>query len=270
MADITNKLRNQAIKRWVIIGAIVLVVCILLGSCIVIVPAGSKGVRMTFGAVDESHVLDEGINLKIPFVQTVEMVNVRVLKYESPSNNSSSRDLQTIESNIAVNYRVDSDSVAKLYKNLGMNYESTIISPAVSEVVKSVTALYTAEELITKRAEVSAQMKEQLQKKLEDKYIIVDDFNIINFQFTEAFNQAIEAKQIAEQEALKAQYELEKVEIEKQQAILKAEGEAEALRLRKQELNENIIMLEFINKWDGKMPTYYGGEGLMFNITGSN
>ncbi|MDR1002516.1 MAG: prohibitin family protein [Oscillospiraceae bacterium] len=269
MADVTNLIKQKQIKKIILIGAIIVAVFLVFSSFIVFVPAGQKGVLMNFGAVSE-RTLEEGINFKIPIVQSVQLINTRVQKFESTGNNSSSRDLQTIESNIAINYRVKADQVANLYKNIGLEYESTIISPALSEVVKSVTALYTAEELITKRPEVSEQMKEQLQTKLANKYIMVDSFNIINFQFSEAFNKAIEEKQIAEQEALKAKYELEKVGIEKEQAILKAEGEAQALKLRKQELNDQIIMLEFINKWDGKMPTYYGGEGLIFSLTGNN
>lgn len=268
MADVTNLVRTKKIKKYALYGAIAFVVLITILSSVVIVPAGQRGVLLTLGAVSD-RVLDEGLSMKIPFVQDVVVINTRVLKFESDANNSSSRDLQTIESNIAVNYRVDERSVAQLYKNIGLGYEATIINPAVSEVVKSVTAMYTAEELITKRSEVSEKMKQQLQTKLDNKYIQVDSFNIINFQFSEAFNKAIEEKQIAEQEALKAKYDLEKVEIEKEQAITRAQGEAEALRLRKQELNENIIMLEFINKWNGQMPTYYGGEGLIFNLNGN-
>ena len=260
MFSVNKEVKKSQIRRWAIIGAVTLAVIILISSCTVIVPAGHRGVLMTLGAVSETS-FSEGLHFKLPFVQTIEMVDVRVLKFETSGNNASSKDLQTIQSNIAVNYRVDGTKAAELYQNLGMNYESTIINPAVCEVVKSVTAMYTAEELITLRSEVSVQMKEQLQQKLADKYILVDSFNIVNFEFSEAFNKAIEEKQIAEQEALKAKYELEKAEIEKQQTIVKAQAEAEALRLRKLELNDEIIMLEFINKWDGKMPTYYGGDG---------
>lgn len=265
--DITNTLKSKKIKKYALIGAAVVLGLIILLSSVVIVPAGHKGVLLTLGAVSDS-VMDEGLNFKIPFVQSVEPVDIRVLKFETDGNNASSKDLQTVVSSIAVNYRVNGACAADLYQSIGMGYEDTVINPSVSEVIKSVTALYTAEELITRRTEVSQQMKEQLQVKLADKYIIIDSFNIVNFQFSDAFNQAIEAKQIAEQEALKAQYELNRVEIEKQQTILKAQGEAEALRLRKQELNDQIIMLEFIEKWDGKMPTYYGGasDGFMFNL----
>lgn len=260
-------LSKKKIRGIVIAVVIVLAVIILAASAITIVPAGSKGIVLNFGAVS-GKVVDEGMTFRIPFMQTVKVIDVRMQKYESADNASASKDLQSINSNIAVNYRVDSTAVDQLYKNIGMNYETTVVAPAISECMKAVTAKYTAEELITKRSEVSAEMKEFLQHKLTDKYIVVDSFNVISFDFSEAFNKAIEEKQIAEQNAQKARYDLERIKTEAEQAITKAQGEAEAMKLKNAELTENIIYLEYINKWDGKMPTYYGGDsnGLLLGI----
>ncbi len=256
---------NKKIKTIVITVVIVLVAAILIGSAIVVVPAGSKGVLLNMGAVS-GRILDEGMSFKIPFVQSVQAMDVRLRKFESTDNSSASKDLQTVTSTIAVNYKVDSAQVDQLFKNLGANYETTVISPAISESIKAVTSQYTAEELIVKRAEVSQKMKEFLQDKLNDKYIFVDSFNVVNFEFSEAFNKAIEEKQIAEQNALKAKYDLDRVKTEVEQTVAKAQGEAEAMKLKNQEVTDQIIYLEFINKWDGKMPTYYGGGDLMFAI----
>lgn len=220
-------------KVKIIVGvcvALLLIVAISIAS-ITIVPAGHKGVTLNMGAVTGA-VMNEGINFKIPFVQNAEIIDVRVKKYESKDNSSASKDLQTIKSSIAVNYRVNQDHVADLYQKIGMSYESTVINPAISECIKSVTSRYTAEELITKRTEVSEEMKKFLQKKLSEKYILVDSFNIINFDFTDAFNTAIEEKQIAEQNALKAKYDLERIKTEAEQAVTKAKGEAEAMKLK--------------------------------------
>lgn len=254
---VVNKKRIRTI---VLVGVIVVAAIILIASCVTVVPAGSKGVLLNMGAVSDK-VLDEGISLRIPFVQSVRTVDVRMQKYESKDNASASKDLQSITSTIAVNYRVDSNAVDQLYKNIGMNYEATVVSPAISECMKAVTSQYTAEELITRRSEVSAEMKEFLQNKLKDKYIIVDSFNVIDFEFSEAFNKAIEEKQIAEQNAQKAKYDLDRIKTEAEQAVTKAQGEAEAMKLKNAELTMNIILLEYINKWDGKMPAYYGGDG---------
>ncbi len=266
MADVINmtpKVSNKKAKRIAVIVLIILVAAAIISSAVCIVPAGHKGVLMNMGAVSEK-VLSEGVNIKIPFFQSVEIMDVRVLKFESEGNASASRDLQQVTSSIAVNYRIDSSSVGELYKNIGPNYQSTVISPAISECVKAVTSRYTAEELITKRSEVSEQMKTMLEDKLSNKYILIDSFNVTDFQFSDAFNKAIEEKQIAEQEALKAQYDLERIKTEAEQTVKKAEGEAEAMKVKNDQITDNIIMLEFINKWDGKMPTYYGGDGNLF------
>lgn len=258
-------------KVKIIVGvcvALLLIVAISIAS-ITIVPAGHKGVTLNMGAVTGS-VMNEGINFKIPFVQNAEIIDVRVKKYESKDNSSASKDLQTIKSSIAVNYRVNQDHVADLYQKIGMSYESTVINPAISECIKSVTSRYTAEELITKRTEVSEEMKKFLQKKLSEKYILVDSFNIINFDFTDAFNTAIEEKQIAEQNALKAKYDLERIKTEAEQAVTKAKGEAEAMKLKNEQISQNIIYLEFIDKWDGKMPTYYGSDNLFLGLDMNN
>lgn len=258
-------------KVKIIVGvcvALLLIVAISIAS-ITIVPAGHKGVTLNMGAVTGA-VMNEGINFKIPFVQNAEIIDVRVKKYESKDNSSASKDLQKIKSSIAVNYRVNQDHVADLYQKIGMSYESTVINPAISECIKSVTSRYTAEELITKRTEVSEEMKKFLQKKLSEKYILVDSFNIINFDFTDAFNTAIEEKQIAEQNALKAKYDLERIKTEAEQAVTKAKGEAEAMKLKNEQISQNIIYLEFIDKWDGKMPTYYGSDNLFLGLDMNN
>ena len=253
----------KKIRTGIIAVVVAVVLIVLAASSIAIVPAGNKGVQMNMGAVTGT-IYNEGINFKIPFIQSVEIIDTRVQKYESSNNASASKDLQTITSSIAVNFRVDSSKVDKLYQNIGTNYKDTVISPAISECIKAVTSQYTAEQLITKRSEVSEKMKNLLQEKLQDKYILIDSFNITDFQFSEAFNTSIEEKQIAEQNALKAQYDLERIKTEAEQTITEASGEAEAMKIKNNQITENIIKLEFINKWNGEMPKYYGGDGNLF------
>ncbi len=262
---ITINPNKKKIKTIIAVCVAVLAVAIVVIASITIVPAGHKGVTLNMGAVTGA-VMNEGINFKIPFVQSAEVIDVRVKKYESKDNSSASKDLQTVKSSIAVNYRVDQDHVSDLYQKIGMSYESTVINPAISECIKSVTSRYTAEELITKRTEVSEEMKNFLQEKLSEKYILIDSFNIVNLDFTDAFNTAIEEKQIAEQNALKAKYDLERIKTEAGQAVTKAKGEAEAMKLKNEQISQNIIYLEFINKWDGKMPTYYGSDNLFLGL----
>lgn len=245
----------------VIIGAVIaLVVLLIIGfGCFDVVPAGYKGVKLNMGAVQEV-VLDEGVHFKAPFAQQIVHVDARVKKYAVEGGSSASKDMQSLTTNVALNYRVDGASVDKLYKNLSLNYEDTIIAPTVSECIKSVMSQYTAEETITRRSEISGQIKDAIAARLEDKYIFVDSFNIIDLTFSPAFDKAIEEKQVAEQNALKAKYDLERIKTEAEQEVIKAKGEAEAMQIKNEALSDSIIELEFLNKWDGHMPTYYGGD----------
>ena len=249
-------------KKLLIIVPVVLVLLILVFNCFDIVPAGFKGVRLTMGAVDNV-VVNEGLNFKLPFAQSIVHVDARVKKYTIEGGTSASKDMQSITTNVALNYRVDGASV----DNLSLNYEDTIIAPAVNECIKSVTSQYTAEETITRRSEISGQMKEMIAERLKDKYIFVDSFNITDLTFSAAFDKAIEEKQVAEQNALKAKYDLERIKTEAEQAVIKAKGEAEAMEIKNAALSEAIIELEFLEKWDGRMPTYYGGDaGLLLSL----
>ena len=254
-----RKAMNRIIKT-VVIAAVVIVALLILGfGCFDVVPAGYKGVKLNMGAVQEE-VLNEGVHFKLPFAQQIVHVDARVKKYSVEGGSAASKDMQSITTNVALNYRVDGTCVDELYKNLSLNYEDTIIAPAVSECIKSVVSQYTAEETITRRSEISDQIKEAIAARLEDKYIFVDSFNIIDLTFSEAFDKAIEEKQVAEQNALKAKYDLERIRTEAEQAVIQAQGEADAMKIKNDALTENIIELEFLEKWDGHMPTYYGGN----------
>lgn len=229
-----------------------------------IISAGHRGVVLQLGAV-QPKVLDEGLHFKIPFIQTVIPMEVRVQKSET-SQTSASRDLQTVSTTIAVNHHLDANNVNKLYQQVGFEYGSRIVDPAIAEALKAVTAQYTAEELVSKRSEVSTKVKEVLAQKLSAYHIILDEINIREFMFSEEFNRAIEAKQVAEQQALKSKLDLERIKIEKEQEITKAQAQAEALRLQKQEVTPELIQLrqieaqlEAIRRWDGKLPNVTGG-----------
>src|SRR5690606_1572799 len=156
-------------------------------------------------------------------------------------------------------------TVNTLYQNVGLDYKNRIVDPAISESLKAVTAQYTAEDLISKRSEVSAKVKETLMAKLGQYNMVLDEINITEFKFSEEFDRAIEQKQIAEQQALKAKLDLERVKVEKEQEITRAEAQAEALRLQKQEVTPELIQLrqieaqlKAIEKWDGRLPSVTG------------
>lgn len=239
-------------------GAVVaFLIALLLLSSFATVSPGHTGVRVTLGAVSSS-TLTEGLHFKIPFVQAIKKMDNRVQKIEA-SCAAASKDLQTISSNVAVNIRLNPASSAEIYQSVGLNYDDKIILPVIQEIVKAVTAKYTAEELITKRQDVSEQMKELLQTKIKAYGLTVYNFNVINFDFSEEFSKAIEAKQTAQQMALKAEQDLRRVQVEAEQKVAQAQAEAEALRLQKQEITPELLQLRQIEvmreRWNGQMPT---------------
>lgn len=237
-------------------------ILIFINPC-VIIDAGHRGVVLNFGAVSDK-VLTEGLHYRIPIVQSVEIMDVRVKKSETKCE-AASKDLQTISSLIAVNYHLREDKVNDLFKSVGTNYESTIIDPAVQEVVKGVTAKYTATELISLREQVSISIKDSLENRLAKYNIIIDDFSIKDFQFSSTFVKAIESKQEAEQLALKAERDLQRIKIEAEQKIAAAKAEAETLRLKNINVSPLMIQLNAIDKWDGKLPQYMlSGNGVPF------
>ena len=230
----------------------------LLFNAVGTVSAGERGILLQFGAVQDK-VFDEGLYFKVPLVQTVVKMDVKVQKDEIEAG-ASSKDLQIVTSKIALNYHLDPDSVNKIWQEIGRNYNSRIIAPSIQEAVKSVTAKFTAEELITKREEVKEQIKFNLSERLSNSFIVVDEFNIIDFNFSPAFNEAIEAKVTAEQLKLKADRDLERIKIEADQNIASAQGKAEAIRIEANALRANpqVVELRWIEKWNGVVPQYWG------------
>lgn len=249
----------------------VVVLAILAFQSFTIVQAGHRGIVLQLGAV-QPQVFDEGLHFKLPFIQTVVPIEVRVQKAES-NQVSASRDLQTVTTTLAVNYHLSGDSVNALYQKVGMEYKSRIVDPAIGESLKAVTAQYTAEDLISKRSEVSAKVKEVLTEKLSMYNMVLDEINITEFKFSEEFDRAIEQKQIAEQQALKSKLDLERIKIEKEQEITRAQAQAEALRLQKLEVTPELIQLreieaqlKAIEKWNGQLPNVTGGATPFINV----
>lgn len=267
--DINNKnvvnVNTKSVKKIVIAVVIVIVLLIVGFNSFTIVDPGHTGVVINLGKVS-TNVLEEGLHFKIPFVAEIVQVDNRVMKTEVESN-AASKDLQTISSKVSINYRVNKSSSAEIYKNVGSDFTNVIVNPAIQECVKSVAAKYTAEQLITNRTVVSTEMEEAISEKINPYGLSIEVFNIVNFDFSEEFNKAIEAKQTAQQEALKAEQDLARIKVEAQQTIEKAEAEAEAYKLKNAQLTEEIIMMEFVEKWDGKMPSVMSSAEAMFDVS---
>lgn len=243
---------------------LVAVVVLTIMNPFVIVGAGERGVVLNFGAV-QPIVLGEGIHFRIPIMQRIIKVDVRIHKSQTGAE-SVSKDLQDTKSTIAVNYHILPDKANQVFQSIGIEYKERIIDPAVQEVVKAITAKYTAVELITQREKIREEIKDLLKNRLFAYNIVVDDFSIVNFKFSQQFEQAIESKQTAEQLAFKAQRDLERIKIEAEQKIASAKAEAESLRLQKENVTPQLIKLrqieasiKAIEKWDGHLPKINSG-----------
>lgn len=256
-----------------IIAGILVAILIIVGlASITTVPTGYVGVKTRFGKVQED-VIQEGLNTKAPFIEKIVKIDCRTQKIELESG-TATKDLQEVTFKIAVNFNINKETANELYKTTGTNYQNIIVNPAILESIKAVTAQYTAEELITKRSEVSNKMQETLKEKIETKGFNVVDFNILDLDFSVEYNQAIEKKQVAEQQAKQAQYELEKAKVENEKKIENAKAEAEVMRQQNSEITENTLRLKelevqqsLINKWNVVLPTTSLGDNIpMLNI----
>ncbi len=261
--------RGGNITTIVVIGFIAAVVLLAGMSSITTVQSGTRGIIRTFGEI--TGILGEGLHFRPPFITAVTVVDVRTQRYESTSS-AASRDLQIVSTQIVLNYRPDATRVDALIRNIGTDYENLIIDPAVQEALKAATAQFTAEELITKRPAVSQAIQDVLRDRISDRGIIVEAVSITDFNFSEEFARSIEAKQVAEQDALRAERELRRAQIEAQQQVARAEAEAqarlqiaqaeaEALRLQREVISPELLQLRFIERWNGILPRFISGEG---------
>ncbi len=247
--NVSRIIRNLVLLLFVLI--------LLFDSCGTI-GAGKRGVLLQFGAVT-GKIFGEGLYVKVPFIQKVQKLDIKIQKEETVAG-AASKDLQTVTSKIALNFHLKPEMSAKIWQEVGSEYKTRIIDPAIQESMKASTAKFTAEELITKRETVREDVKILLREKLDPRGIAIDEFNIIDFEFSPVFNQAIEAKVTAEQQALAAKNKLEQVKFEAQQAMEAALGKARAIQIEGDALksNPNIVELRWIEKWDGQVPTYWG------------
>jgi len=254
-----------------------IVVAAIASASVQIVDAGHRGVLLHWNAVDLiSPPLEEGLHFVVPFQDQVVNMEVRTLLFVKGTA-SASKDLQTVTTEVTVNFAPDPNNINILYKEVGLNYQNRIIAPAVEEVVKQVTANYNAEELITKRAQVKNDIEFEITKRLNVFNIQTQVISITDFQFSDLFSRAIESKVEAEQKAQKAENDLIRIEVEARQAeaqaigiakanIAQAEGEAEAIRVINAALASNPEYLDWLKTqaWDGRLPLVVGQGGTPF------
>lgn len=261
------KNKERIITIMICLGIIILI--ILFGS-IRTVRTGYVGVKTRFGKVQDE-TIQEGLNFKLPFIEKVEKIDCRTQKIEYEME-ASSKDLQKINNiKVAVNYSVDKQKANILYREIGKDFKSVIIEPAIYETVKSTIANYTAEELVTKRQEVSTLAQEIITSKLNEKGINITSLSMVDLSFSEEFDKAIEEKQIVEQQTQQAKYELEKAKVENEKKIENAKAEAEVMKQQNNEITDKTLKLKelevqekMIEKWNGQLPSTSIGESIPF------
>lgn len=236
------------------VGIFVLLVLVLLLSPFVIIGAGERGVVMNLGKVQDV-ILGEGIHWQTPIVQSVKHISVRTTNVNVETS-AYSRDTQVVDTKIVLNYHPNPASVNKLYQEIGSDYEEQVIVPKIHATFKDIIAQYTAQELLDKRPEVTEKVRVALNEELMTRYLTVDSFDVTDFSFSEEFEKAVEAKQVAVQQALKAENDLKRVEQEAKQKVEQAKADAEAIRIQAQAINSqggaDYVALQSIQKWNGK------------------
>ena len=244
--------------------AVAVLVLLLLWSSFVAIGPGERGVLMTFGAVQHG-VLAPGLHMKIPLVQTVKRMNVQIQKSQTQET-AASRDLQDVTSEVAVNWAINPLDAEWVYERLGDESQlaDKVIAPIVSNAVKAVAAHYDAEQLVEKRDQVRDQIQQQIVIALAQYKVQVQGVNITNFQFSQDYSHAIEQKQVAQQRAQQAEYDLARVKVQAQQEVAQAEGQAQAQKLLQSTLTPQIIQLKAVEKWNGVLPQVTGNGAVPF------
>ena len=249
--------------KMVVIGIAGVAVLLLLISSFFSIEAGDRGIVLRFGEVNR--VVEPGLRFKLPVAEDVVHMTVRVQK-STTKTEAASRDLQNVQTTMVLNFMIDPLKAGEIYSTIGLNYNERVIDPAVKESFKAAAARYTAEELISKREQLKTEVQLYLRDRLGVFGIVIVELSITDFEFSAEFNRAIESKQTAEQNALRAKRDLDRIKVEAQQKIASAQAEAESLRIQRQVISKELLELrrieaqmKAIEKWDGKLPNVTGG-----------
>ena len=247
--------------KFTLIGTVGIFAFVTIIKSFTTIPTGYVGVKTRFGQVQDT-VIQEGLNFKMPYVGKIVKIDCKTQKCEYEME-ASSKDLQKVSNiKVAVNYNVDKSKANTLYREIGKDFKGVIIEPAIYESVKQGMSQYTAEELIAKRSEVSNVIVTLLTDKLESRGIAITALNITDFSFSQEFDDAIEKKQVTEQQTQQAKYELEKAKVENEKKIENAKTEAEVMKQQNEQITEQTLKLKelenqsaLIEKWNGQLPT---------------
>lgn len=258
----------ERVKLGLLAGAVFFVIAMAVQSFTVI-SAGHTGVQVTLGEVNPNP-LTEGVHFVNP-ISSVKDIDVRVQKAQLTGANAGTKDLQQVHTDIVVNYRMSPKNLPHIYKEFGLDIDNKILGPAINDAFKAVTGHFTSEELITKRDEVSTNILQHLQQKVAPFNIEVSNISLVNFGFSAAYQAAIEAKVISAQQTAKAEQDLQRIKVEAASRVAQAKGEAEAIAIQAQAIQsnggQNYVQLQWIEKWDGKLPSTVLGDKTSFMMS---
>jgi prohibitin 2 len=256
---------SKNLHRYVGTAVAIFLAIIFLSGTTYVIPPGHRGVLVTLGKVAPNFA-PEGLGFKMPFVTSVIPISVRQ-QTQSARAECYSSDLQQITAELRILYRIPENMIVKTFQDYSGDPFDSLISPRVSEALKEVTALQSAEQIVKKREEIKARALAAARSKVGD-LLVIEDIVIQNVALSKELETAIEAKMVQEQEAAKAKFIQQKAEIEANTAIIRAKGEAEAIRVRGRALQDSpgLVQLQIVEKWNGISPLVVGGGGSGANI----
>jgi regulator of protease activity HflC (stomatin/prohibitin superfamily) len=261
-------------KRYWFGGIVFVALAVVVSKSFAVVNTGERGILVTFNKVQDV-VLNEGTHPIVPFVSSVKVLNVRIQRTDVEAN-ARTKDLQRINTKVALNWQISPDKIQQVYQQFGSNEELTarIITPVIEEIVKARIPARSLEKNLTERTELKQELETKAKQRLESYGIVTTDLSVLNVTASDEFTKATEDKQIAEQKAIsdkivaeqelqKADYESKKAAKESEAMIARAKGQAESQRLLQSSLSPEILQKQAIEKWDGKFPVVMSNNGVL-------
>ena len=257
-----KKINEMSFGRIAWMSLLAVLAVIVVFSTFYTIKSTERGVLSTFGKISPS-VIDDGLHVKIPFIQTIKKVNIQQKKFDGEEN-SYTRDVQTSEVRYTINYDLVRENVNNLIKNVGDDYHNRIVVPFIRSAMKEAFGNYAATEIVENRDAVRREIEGKLRQTLDSNYFLNIQFQLVDIDFDDDFENSIKEKQVAEQQALKAKNVTIQIEEQAKQTKIRAEADAEAIRIKAKALESNPKLVEYeaVQKWDGKMPQYMMGNSL--------
>ena len=251
-------------KKTVTIVVLAVVVLILASSSFYTIKSTERGILSTFGRISEN-TIEDGLHMKVPFIQSVKKINIQQKKFDGHEN-TYTRDVQTSEVDYTINYDLVRENVNQLYRNVGMDYHNRIVVPFIRSAMKESFGNFAATEIVENRNEVRKEIENTLRLTLDSNYFTNVQFQLVDIDFDDQFENAIKEKQVAEQNALRVKNVTIQVEEQAKQTKIAAEAEAEAMRIKANALERNpkLVSYEAVQKWNGILPQYMMGDAVPF------